>query len=223
MKKKQLGLVCGLMILLPSLVFAQEFKGTVLKSGGRPMKGVSITRKQTGESVQTDKSGRFSFKEIQPTDTLLVALSRKKAAAIPVGERNEVTIRIEKKFFVLTEGSKEEQLKYMKMFRTRYNSNVLTQEQILRMTPGNLYDIFRGGVMPGVSVNGNKISIRGGTSFDLDNEPLFVVDGTQYESSSEADSVVPVNDILKIEVQKDGSMYGLRGANGVIIITTVKK
>lgn len=223
MKRIQLSLVCGLMTLLSSLVFAQEFKGIVLKSGNRPMKGVSITRKKTGELVQTDKSGKFYFKEVQSTDTLLVALSKKKAAAIPVGDRVEVTIRIEKNFFVLAEGSKEEQLEYMKILRPRYNSNILTQEQIRRMTPGNLYDVFRGGVMPGVSVNGDKISIRGGTSFDLDNEPLFVVDGTQYESSSEADAIVPVNDILKIEVQKDGSMYGLKGANGVIIITTVKK
>jgi TonB-dependent SusC/RagA subfamily outer membrane receptor len=72
-------------------------------------------------------------------------------------------------------------------------------------------------------VNGDKITIRGGSSFDLDNEPLFVVDGTLYESSSEVDGVVSINDIDKVEIQKDGAAYGMKGANGVIIITTIKK
>ena len=57
----------------------------------------------------------------------------------------------------------------------------------------------------------------------MDNEPLFVVDGTLYESSSEVDGVVTINDIDKVEIQKDGAAYGMKGANGVIIITTIKK
>lgn len=223
MKRILRWLIYGCMILLQSITFAQDFKGTILKSRNRPMKGVTVIRKQSGETVKTGKTGEFFFKGIQPSDTLLVTLSKKKAAAIPVGERKEVTIQVGKDFFILTEGNKIEQLEYLKIIRPRYNSNVLTQEQIRSMNPSNIYDIFRGGIIPGVSVNGNKISIRGGTSFNLDNEPLFVVDGTQYESSSEVESVVSVNDIFKIEVQKDGAMYGLRGANGVIIITTVKK
>ena len=72
-------------------------------------------------------------------------------------------------------------------------------------------------------MNGDKITIRGGSSFDLDNEPLFVVDGTLYESSSEVDGVVSINDVDKVEIQKDGASYGMKGANGVIIITTIKK
>lgn len=56
----------------------------------------------------------------------------------------------------------------------------------------------------------------------MDNEPLFVVDGTLYESSSEVDGVVSINDIDKVEIQKDGAAYGMKGANGVIVITTIK-
>lgn len=54
-------------------------------------------------------------------------------------------------------------------------------------------------------------------------EPLFVVDGTLYESSSEVDGVVSINDIDKVEIQKGWCSYGMKGANGVIIITTIKK
>ena len=211
------------MVLLPLITFAQDFKGTILNSKKRPMKGVTITRKQSGETVKTGKMGEFFFKQIQHSDTLLVALSKKKVAAIPVGDWKGMIIRIEKNFFVLSEGNKTEQLEYLKVSRTRYDPNVLTREQIIRLSPSNLYDIFRSVTIPGVSVSGNKILIRGATSFLLDNEPLFVVDGTKYETSSDVDGAVAVNDILKIEVQKDGAMYGLRGANGVIIITTVKQ
>lgn len=223
MKRILYWLIFGCMVLLPLITFAQDFKGTILKSKNRPMKGVTITRKKSGETVKTDKEGKFFFKEVQPSDTLLVVLSKKKVAAIPVGDWKEVTVRIEKKFFALSEGNKMEQLEYLKVSRTRYDPNVLTREQIIRLSPSNLYDIFRSVTIPGVSVSGNKILIRGATSFLLDNEPLFVVDGTKYETSNDADGAVAVNDILKIEIQKDGSMYGMRGANGVIIITTVKK
>lgn len=67
-----------------------------------------------------------------------------------------------------------------------------------------------------------RISLRGGTSLELDNEPLFVIDGTNYESSNEADRSVNINDIEKIEVYKDGSAFGFKGANGAIVITTKK-
>ena len=59
--------------------------------------------------------------------------------------------------------------------------------------------------------------------FNVGGEGTVEIDGTVYESSQEADSAISVNDIEKIEVLKDGSIYGARGANGAILITTVKK
>lgn len=57
----------------------------------------------------------------------------------------------------------------------------------------------------------------------MNTEPLFVVDGTQYENSADVDASISINDIEKIEVMKDGGAYGMKGANGVIIITTMKR
>ena len=85
----------------------------------------------------------------------------------------------------------------------------------------SIYDLFKGGAIPGVTVNGDKITIRGGSSFNLDNEPLFVVDGTLYESSSEVDGVVSINDIDKVEIQKDGASYGMKGAQGVLVTSVL--
>lgn len=82
----------------------------------------------------------------------------------------------------------------------------------------DIYEYIRGKVA-GVTVsNSNEIFIRGGSSWDLSNEPLFVVDGIVVNS---IDQISPM-DIDRIDVLKgvDTSMYGSRGSNGVLEITT---
>ena len=87
----------------------------------------------------------------------------------------------------------------------------------------NIIDYLRGRV-PGLSIGYSdgvgmpEITIRGKNSINASTQPLFVVDGAQF------DDIMWVNphDIATVDVIKDGSaaMYGVRGANGVIIITT---
>lgn len=71
---------------------------------------------------------------------------------------------------------------------------------------------------PGVQVVGNKIYIRGKGTVLSSTEPLYVVDGVTVD---DIDWINP-NDVKTIDVVKDGSDYGVRGANGVIVITTKK-
>lgn len=80
----------------------------------------------------------------------------------------------------------------------------------------NIYDMIQGKV-PGVQVNGTKITIRGISSITLSTDPLFVVDGIVVGS---IDHINP-RDVKSITVLKgsDASIYGTRGANGVILIT----
>lgn len=105
----------------------------------------------------------------------------------------------------------------------RMNSNVITRNQIQQMSASSIYDILRSSV-PGVTVTeggkGSIVTIRGTNSLESNIEPLFIIDGSEYESSADANAQVSINDIEKIEIDKDGSAYGVRGANGVIIITT---
>lgn len=82
----------------------------------------------------------------------------------------------------------------------------------------NMYDYLRGRV-PGVSVGpDNSITIRGKSSINLSNEPLIMVDGMEIEDLS----IINPKDVKTVDVIKDGSssIYGVRGANGVILITT---
>lgn len=159
---------------------------------------------------------------MQPTDTLVVSISKKKKQLSLLVSYLKLLLNW-KEIFHLIRWTERRKREYTRILRTSYNSNVLTREQIQKLSANSIYDLFKGGAIPGVTVNGDKITIRGGSSFDLDNEPLFVVDGTLYESSSEVDGVVSINDIDKVEIQKDGAAYGMKGANGVIIITTIKK
>ncbi len=85
-------------------------------------------------------------------------------------------------------------------------------------TYSNMYDYLRGRV-PGVQVTSdNKILIRGVNSINLSTDPLIILDGSEINDLS----VINPNDVDSVTVLKDGSasIYGVRGANGVIIITT---
>ena len=220
--KKRLFLVLYTSLYV-AMVFGQDFKGVIVNAKQRPLKGIKVWKKNTTESVKTDNMGVFSFSGLQPTDTLVVSISKKEEEKKKKNKLSQASLKLEKKFFILFDGQKEEKREYTRILRASYNSNVLTREQIQKLSANSIYDLFKGGAIPGVTVNGDKITIRGGSSFNLDNEPLFVVDGTLYESSSEVDGVVSINDIDKVEIQKDGASYGMKGANGVIIITTIKK
>ena len=84
--------------------------------------------------------------------------------------------------------------------------------------------------LPGVTVTGEgeraRISIRGASSFNLTNEPLFLLDGIQINGYQNLYSMIRVQDIDHIEVLKDVAdlgVYGSQGANGVIKITTRTK
>ena len=216
----------GLLVAMTTTSMAEDLKGVIMNVKQRPLKGMKIWRKNTTESVITDKMGNFAFTSIQPTDTLVIMVSKKEEAVIPVKDMTNIDVKIEKGFYLVHDGKKEDKREYKRVERSKMNSNTLTHEQILRLGASNFYDLFRG-TIPGVNVNygdnGQIISVRGNASLEQDIEPLFVVDGSQYEHSSDVESSISINDIQKIEVSKDGAGYGVKGANGVIIITTLKK
>ena len=86
------------------------------------------------------------------------------------------------------------------------------------ITYSNMYEYLRGRV-PGVVIGpGNSITIRGINSINSSTEPLILVDGVEINDLS----TVNPNDVYSVDVLKDASssIYGVRGGNGVILITT---
>ncbi len=87
------------------------------------------------------------------------------------------------------------------------------------MTYTDMYDYLRGRV-PGVTVTANNTIVIRGVSSNNQTEPLILVDGVEVEDLSSVDPQM----VDSVEVLKDGSssIYGVRGGNGVILITTKK-
>ncbi len=88
------------------------------------------------------------------------------------------------------------------------------------VTYNNIYDYLKGRV-PGVMVTGGdppRVIIRGIGDINGNNDPLFIVDGVEVQDLS----YLNPNDVDSVEVIKDGTsaIYGVRGANGVILVTT---
>lgn len=83
----------------------------------------------------------------------------------------------------------------------------------------NIYDYLRGKV-PGLIVEGTDVYIRGIGTFNASKTPMFIVDGVEVQSISN----INPQDVDSVEVIKDASasIYGFRGANGVVKITTLK-
>ena len=71
------------------------------------------------------------------------------------------------------------------------------------------------GVMPALQLVNGELSLRGSTSLNASPRPLILVDGMETTSLS----MVSINEVESVSLDRDGSMYGIRGANGVILIT----
>ena len=118
--KKRLFLVLYTSLYV-AMVFGQDFKGVIVNAKQRPLKGIKVWKKNTTESVKTDNMGVFSFSGLQPTDTLVVSISKKEEAIIPIGKLSQASLKLEKKFFILFDGQKEEKREYTRILRASYN------------------------------------------------------------------------------------------------------
>lgn len=103
--------------------------------------------------------------------------------------------------------------------------NSVSVEEISRASPQRIEDLLE--MIPGVEVSklleGFSVQIRGTNGFAGSGEPLYVIDGVQYNGIRGQTIPVPPQDVECVEVLKDAShtsLFGSRGANGVVLITT---
>ena len=206
------------------ITMAQNLTGTILK-GGKPQKSVPVWLKNGHTSTYTDKEGHFTLSNAQSYDTLQISVSNKYDAKILVGQLKSIVVTLEKEGFSVNDGNNEIQLPYTAAPVVKRGS-VITHEMIMRSGMKTVADVVRRFV-PGAqevrSDRGDKfLSItRGNNSMRGLEPPLYVVDDVPYEVAS-PDEIVTVEDIATLKVDRDGTSWGARGANGVVIITTLR-
>ncbi|MBG6234090.1 TonB-linked SusC/RagA family outer membrane protein [Pedobacter sp. CAN_A7] len=228
--EKTKGLFTFLLLLLFSIQVSAQNKilsGTVVsQEDSEALPGVIITTTGSKKNATSDSQGKFSI-EVTTTDQLLVRMIGFKPQTIPAGMQTNLVIRLTSTEEVLNEIVVVGYGTQKKANLTGAISTVNAEAFKGRAAP--TVSSMLQGQMPGVTVvnstalpgsNGGTINIRGvGTLNDA--SPLIVIDGVPGGNLN----ILNPDDIESVTVLKDAassSIYGVRGANGVILVTTKK-
>lgn len=239
-------LVC---MLTTSLCFAQDRKltGKLVNESGTPLPGASVSIKNSKISTITDENGNFSLMAPANAQTLVFSYLGMEPQQVAIGSTTNFNIRLKESATTL---SNIVVVGYGTVKKSDLTGSVarLEREEFIRDAPTNILQAMQGKIA-GVNVTQNdgapgaglSIRIRGSNSFLGGTEPLYVIDGVPFNNSSSgstpmsigddekqtlnAMSFINPDDIESIDILKDASataIYGSRGANGVVLITTRK-
>lgn len=219
---------CVLTILsIFSLVsFAQStVTGVVKDKSGEPIVGASILIKGTSTGTVTDINGNFTIQKANPSDVLVISSIGFANQNVKVGNQTKLNVTLQDDMANLEEVVV---IGYGTMKRRDLTGSVasVTGEALAKNPVSNVAEALQG-QLPGVNVISQdgrpgatmSIRVRGGGSITQSNEPLYIVDGMPVDRIDD----IPADNIESIDVLKDAAstaIYGARGANGVILITT---
>lgn len=222
--KRFLWMACLLLAAVP--VFSQDktVSGTVIDDLGEPLIGVSVQVKGTTNGVITDIDGRYSL-QVSDDVTLVFSYIGMQTQEIPVAGKSIVNVTLHEdaqqleEVVVIGYGS-------AKSKDLTAPIDVVKEEEFVNVPTSSPMAALQGKVA-GVNIvnsgtpgDGPKVTIRGMGSFG-DTSPLYVVDGMFYDNINFLNNA----DIQDMTILKDASaaaIYGVRAANGVVIITTKK-
>lgn len=216
--------------ILSELTVQQQntVKGKVVDQQGEPLPGVTITIEGTTRGVITDIDGTYSI-NVQPTDKLLFSFVGMENQMIEVGSQTIINIKMAEKTDELDEVTIVAFGKQKKESVISSISTVSTKD--LKVPSSNLTTAFAGRVAGLISYQTSgepgrdnaQFFIRGITTFGAEakKDPLILIDGVELT----ADDLARLNtdDIASFSIMKDATataLYGARGANGVILVTT---
>ena len=204
---------------------AQTIKGNVKDSNGEPVIGATVLEKGTkNNATVTDIDGNFSIK-LTGNNPLQISYIGMKTKTVETAGKSTINVKLEDETTNLEDlvviGYGSVRRKDLTGSVATVNSEALAAVPVASVTEALT------GKMAGVQITTTegspdadvKIRVRGGGSITQSNDPLLIVDGFPVESISD----IPATDIEDITVLKDASstaIYGSRGANGVILVTT---
>ncbi len=197
----------------------KSITGKVTDETGQPLPGVTVFVKGTTKGTVTNADGNYSISSLPDDAVLVFSFIGMKTLEITVGEQTNIDITMEVDISnvdeVIVTG-------YQTISKERATGSYVQvkQKDMESFYDSNVSSLLEGKVA-GLSTYGGKIVIRGVSTFNANSNPLIVVDGLPSEGQG-LDDINP-NDIASITVLKDAaasSIYGVRAANGVIVVTT---
>lgn len=214
-----------------SILHAQTvIRGKVLDEETKePLIGASVGIKGSAEGTLTDKNGNYTLNETTPKKTNVVLTAKYIGfllQEVAVNNQTEINFLLKKDSYQLEEVVA---IGYATVERKDLTGSVSSvNEKQLKDIPVNSAAEALTGRLAGVQVTTSEgapgsevqIKVRGGGSITQSNDPLYIIDGVQVEDGL---SSLSPQDIASVDVLKDASatsIYGARGANGVVIITT---
>lgn len=216
----------GILILIGNPIYAQQrtIQGTVKSTSGEPVIGATVSVKGTTTGSITDADGKFSMNVPEKSTSLIVSFIGMETLEVrATGQFMNVVLQ-EK----VTSLDEVIAIGYGNAKRGDVTGSITSvSEKELKDIPVASALQAISGRMAGVNVTISegspdadiRIRVRGGSSITQDNSPLFIVDGFQVSSIKD----IPPGDIESIVALKDASstaIYGAKGANGVILVTT---
>ena len=227
-----------LLLLLPFCALAQNtFSGSVVdKTTGQPIPGVNVIIQGSTSGAATDFDGKFQLVNVKKGDNIVFSFIGYKSETVVFNNQKTITVSIEQDASQLKEVivqvgygtvKKKDATGSVTTITTKdFNKGpVVAVDQMLQGKVAGLQVINNGG-SPG---DGATIRIRGGSSLNASNDPLYVIDGIPVDNGIQGGknplATINQNDIESVTILKDASataIYGSRASNGVIIITTKK-
>lgn len=224
--KTKLLLSCLAVLFLCSLSgFSQTVKGVVTSDKDKmSLPGVTVSVKGSSQGVTTDFDGAYSI-QAEANATLVFSYIGYATVEIPVAGKTQISV-------ALKESANDLDEVVVIGYGTQKKSDLTGAVSVVNVSEAKktiTYDVAKmlQGAAPGVTVQSSgepggfvNIKIRGVTSF-VNNQPLFVIDGMIVDSPYD----FAPGEIESMQILKDASsaaIYGVRGANGVVIITTKK-
>ena len=211
-------------------------KGNIVDSNGELLIGATVLEKGTTNGTQADFDGNFSLENVKSDGILVVSYVGFKTVEISINGQSSINVVLEIDSDELEEivliGYGSQKKSDLTGSVGKVDADQLAERQIASVNQA------LAGKVAGVQVQTNSgrpggrtnIRVRGFSSINTGNNPLYVVDGVQLPQGSQSLGTTAIDfinpaDIQSIEVLKDASataIYGSRGANGVILITTKK-
>ena len=228
----------ALLLMIPQTLPAQAtgtVSGVITGTNGQPLQGAAVTVRGTGRGDQTGADGRFTITAV-PAGSRVVAATfagygeGTRSVTVAAGQTATANIQLSAQAIMLEEVVAVGYGTARRRDLTGSVASVTAEDLTARAAPTTSVTSALVGRSPGVTVVANSatpgaaatVRIRGTNSITAEADPLYVIDGIPIGQGTNMSSIDP-NNVESVQILKDASataIYGARGANGVVLVTT---